>query len=309
MSDVRYLIFDVETVGDGDLISRVRYPDEQLSPQEAVEKYRADLLERTGKDVIPSTEVLPISVAVAKVTSDYRLTDLTVLDPPRYRPEQIVRRFWQGWHHYNMPTLVTFNGRGYDMPVLEFGAFRYGISLPAWFNVESRSFEQSRNRYNIDRHIDLQDFFSNFSAVRVNGGLNLLSNLIYKPGKSGIDGSQVQGLYDDGKVEMINDYCRCDVLDTYFVFLRSRVLIGRLDVDDETALVEDARLLLESQADQLPAYQHYLEFWDRRLEQQQATAELQAMEDKEWEAAQQEPESEATEDVAAEPEPSETPQA
>lgn len=305
MSDVRYLIFDVETVGDGDLISRVRYPDEQLSPQEAVERYRTDLLERTGRDVIPSTEVLPISIAVAKVTADFKLTDLTVLDPPRYRPEQIVRRFWQGWHHYDFPTLVTFNGRGYDMPVLEFGAFRHGISLPAWFNVESRSFEQSRNRYNIDRHIDLQDFFSNFSAVRVNGGLNLLSNLIYKPGKSGIDGSQVQGLYDEGKVEMINDYCRCDVLDTYFVFLRSRVLIGRLTSEEETALVEDARLLLESQANELPAYQHYLEFWDRRIEQQQASAELQAMEDKEWEAAQSEDSAEE-ESAAAVVAPTET---
>lgn len=224
MSEVRYLIFDVEAVGDGDLIRRVRYPDEELTPREAIARYQADLLEQTGRDVIPPTQVEPISVAVGKVTKDFRLLDVTVLDPPHFRPEHIIRRFWQGWLHYERPTLVTFNGRGYDMPVLEFGAFRHGISLPAWFNVESRSFEQSRNRYNIDRHIDLQDFFSNFSAVRVNGGLNLIANLIYKPGKSGVDGSQVQGMYDEGEVEKINDYCRCDVLDTYFVFLRTRVL-------------------------------------------------------------------------------------
>ena len=269
MSDVKYLIFDVETVGDGDLIQRVRYPDEEMTPQDAVSRYRNDLLEQTGRDVLPPTFVLPISVAVAKVTSRFELTELTVLDAPEYRPEQIVRRFWQGWTHYDRPTLVTFNGRSYDLPVMEFGAFRYGISVSAWFNVESRSFEQSRNRYNTDAHLDLQDLFSNFSAVRISGGLNLMANLIYKPGKSGIDGSQVQGLYDAGRVDEINDYCRCDVLDTYFVFLRSRVLIGRLTLDDEQALVEQTKEMLEAQAEEHPAYQHYLESWNRRLKHQQ----------------------------------------
>ena len=276
MSDVRYLIFDVETVGDGDLIRRVRYPDNDgMSDREAIEQYQADLLEQTGRDVLPATSVLPVSVAVGKVTADYRLTNLAVLDAPHFRPEQIVRGFWKGWMHYDRPTLVTFNGRGYDLPVLEFGAFRYGISVPAWFNVESRTYEQSRNRYNIDRHIDLQDFFSNFSAVRVNGGLNLIANLIDKPGKSGIDGSQVQGLWWDGHADKINDYCRCDVLDTYFVFLRSRVLIGRLSLEDEQALTADTRQMLEAEADDHPAYEHYLSYWDKRLEQQRARAEAE----------------------------------
>lgn len=274
MSDVAYLIFDVEAVGDGDLIQRVRYPDEELEPLEAIHRYQAELIEQTGRDVLPPTFVVPVSVAVAKVSSTFELADLTVLDAPHFRPDQIVRRFWQGWEHYNRPTFVTFNGRGYDMPVLELGAFRLGIPLPAWFNVQSRSFEQSRNRYNTDRHLDLQDLFSNFSAVRVNGGLNLMANLIYKPGKSGIDGSQVQDLYFDGQAERINDYCRCDVLDTYFVFLRSRVLIGQLSLEDEQVLVANAREMLKEQADEHPAYQHYLEYWDRRVIQQQESRSL-----------------------------------
>lgn len=267
MSDVAYLIFDVEAVGDGDLIRRVRYPDDDLAPLDAIVRYQAELLEQTGRDVIPPTFVVPVSVAVAKVSGTFELLDLTVLDPPDFRPEQIVSRFWQGWEHYGRPTFVTFNGRGYDMPVLEFGAFRYGLSLPAWFNVNSRSFEQSRNRYNVDRHIDLQDFFSNFSAVRVNGGLNLLANLIDKPGKSGIDGSQVQSMYFAGHADQINDYCRCDVLDTYFVFLRSRVLTGQLKREDEQALAEGVRDMLAEQQDDHPAYAHYLKYWDRRLEE------------------------------------------
>lgn len=272
MSDVRYLIFDVEAVGDGELIRKVRYADQEMSAQDAVERYRRELLEDTGRDVLPPTFVVPISVAVAKVAADFQLLDLTVLDAPEFRPEEIVRRFWQGWNHYGRPTLVTFNGRGYDLPVLELGAFRYGISVPAWFNVESRSFEQSRNRYNIDSHIDLQDLFTNFGAVRLSGGLNLLACLIDKPGKSGIDGSQVQQLYDEGHSDRINDYCRCDVLDTYFVFLRSRVLTGRLTTEEEKQLCDQVRQRLESQADQHPAYQHYLKYWDLRLESRLATA-------------------------------------
>ena len=265
MSDVKYLIFDIETVGDGDLIQKVRYPYENLTPREAVTKYRRQLMEETGKDVLPGTFVLPVSVAIAKVAADYRLTEITVLDAPAFRPQEIVRRFWQGWQHYDRPTLVTFNGRGYDMPIMELAAYRFGISVPAWFNVDSKSFEQSRNRYNHEAHLDLQDLLSNFGAFRVSGGLNLLASLINKPGKSGVDGSQVQDMYWNGQVEQINDYCRCDVLDTYFVFLRSRVLIGRLTLQEESTLTQMTREMLDEQAEDHVAYKHYLATWDARI--------------------------------------------
>jgi predicted PolB exonuclease-like 3'-5' exonuclease len=145
--------------------------------------------------------------------------------------------------------------------VLELAAYRYGLSLPKWFNVDARTYDQSRNRYNTDSHLDLMDLFSNFGASRVTGGLNLLANLIGKPGKTGVDGSQVQGMYDRGEVQEINDYCRSDVLDTYFVFLRTRVLLGMLTLDQEHELVERVKAMLEQQASQSAAYQNYLEHW------------------------------------------------
>ena len=258
---VRYLVFDVETVADGDLISRAKYSGEDLPPDQAAARYREELIEKTGRDVLPATWVLPTAVSVAKVGADFRLQDLLVLDAPHYRPFEMVKKFWEGWQHYRKPAFVTFNGRGYDLPVMELAAFRYGISIPAWFNVNSRSYEQSRNRYNVDSHIDLQDFFSNFSAVRVSGGLNLLANLIGKPGKCGVDGSQVQQLFDDGQVEKINDYCRCDVLDTYFVFLRSRVMTGELQLNEEQQIVDEVHTWLQERADDSPAYTTYLEHW------------------------------------------------
>ena len=258
---VSYLVFDVEAVADGDLISSAKYPKLGLSPAEAIEKFREERMAEYGRDILPPTWMLPISVAIAKIDSGFRLLDLVVLDPPGYRPHVITDQFWKGWKHYDQPTLVTFNGRGYDLPVLELAAYRFGITLPEWFNVEARSYDQARYRYNIHAHIDLMDLVSNFGASRVNGGLNLLANLIGKPGKTGVDGSMVQGFYDEGRVEEINDYCRCDVLDTYFVFLRSRVLIGRLDIETEQRIVAETKAWLEERRDDCPAYGHYPDHW------------------------------------------------
>lgn len=260
-SDVAFLIFDIEAVADGDLVSRIRFPGQGLPAKEATAAFRAEQLAATGKDILPPTYMLPVSVAVAKVTADYRLKDLAVLDEPQFRPHVITRGFWQGWRHYGRPTLVTFNGRGYDLPVLELAAYRYGLALPDWFNVDDRSYEQARNRYNAQAHLDLLDLFSNFGAMRVSGGLNLLANLIGKPGKTDMDGSKVQDLYDAGGVAEVNRYCRCDVLDTYFVFLRSRVLLGKLPLDEEQAIVNETKAWLESHAEAQPGYRHYLDHW------------------------------------------------
>jgi predicted PolB exonuclease-like 3'-5' exonuclease len=258
---VAWLVFDVEAVADKDLVSRIRYPKDDLPGEVALRRYRDELIEQTGKDVLPPSFVLPVSVAVAKVDARFRLLDLAVLDAPAYRPHEIVRRFWSGWAHYGRPTLVSFNGRGYDLPVLELAAFRYGLPLPEWFNVEARSFEQSRNRYNQQAHVDLMDVLTNFGAFRLSGGLNLLANLIGKPGKTGLDGSLVQDYADAGRLEEINDYCRCDVLDTYFVFLRTQVLIGRLSLSEEQERVAEAHDWIAGQADRSPAFAHYLEHW------------------------------------------------
>ena len=72
---VAYLIFDVEAVADGALVKRVRYPNEDLDPEAAIKKYRAELMEKYGNDVIPPTFVVPAAVAVAKVDPSFRIGD------------------------------------------------------------------------------------------------------------------------------------------------------------------------------------------------------------------------------------------
>ncbi len=173
----------------------------------------------------------------------------------------ITRRFWEGWEHYGQPTLVTFNGRSFDVPILELAAFRYGIPVRNWFGLKEKSYSQPRNRFNINAHLDLQDLLVNFGATRFNGGLNLAANLLGKPGKMDVQGHMVQDLHTAGELQQINDYCRCDVLDTYFVFLRFAVLTGQLSLDAEQQVIADTKQWLQEQSEQSPAYQQYLREW------------------------------------------------
>ncbi len=257
---IEYLLFDVESVADGQLISDVRYPGEGLEPADAIEKYRQERLEQTGSDFIPYTHQIPVSVVVAKVTQEGRLVDIVALDSPQYRPHVITKHFWVGWEKYARPTLVTFNGRTFDVPILELAAYRFGISIPGWFSGE-RSYEQPRNRYNVKSHFDLQDLLTNYGASRFNGGLNLAAMTLGKPGKMDVSGDMVQDLYNEGRLDEINEYCKCDVLDTYFVFLRCKVVTGQLSLEEEKERVAEVKEWLEDHSDESDAFAAYLERW------------------------------------------------
>lgn len=257
---VRYLVFDLESVADAPLVSRLRYPGQSVEPAEAVRRYRAELIEKYASDFIPYTYQLPASIVVAKVAQDFRLIDLVALDEPQFRPHIITEKFWRGWDAYRRPTLVSFNGRTFDVPLLELAAFRYGLPLAGWFGGV-KSYEQPRNRYNNEAHLDLHDVLTNYGASRFSGGLNLAANLLGKPGKMDVQGYMVQDLWNEGRLAEINDYCRCDVLDTYFVFLRAMILLGHLTLDEEQQIVGETKQWLEERVEQTPVYAAYLGRW------------------------------------------------
>ena len=260
-NSIQYLVFDVESVADGELVARVRYPEEQLTATEAIARYRGELMEKYNSDFIPYTFQVPVSVVVGKVDASHRLVEIVALDEPEFRPHVITRHFWQGWEAYQQPTLVSFNGRTFDLPLLELAAFRYGLSVPGWFAPGARSYEQPRNRYNTSSHLDLMEVLTNSGASRFNGGLNLAANLLGKPGKMDVQGSMVQDLYEQGSLQEINDYCRCDVLDTYFTFLRASVMLGNLALEQEQEIVLETKQWLENKVPEKPVYQRYLSHW------------------------------------------------
>ncbi len=250
-----YLILDTESIPDGRLLAQTKYPGENLTPEQAVERAQAEARDRSrdGSDFLPVSFQYPVAVCVARVTADYRVQAITALDSPQFRPREIVGQFWRGLNLYGRARLVTFNGRGFDLPLLELAAFRYGVSARDYFQ------RSRKERYN--GHLDLMDWLSNYGACRPAGGLNLLSKLLGKPGKMGIAGDQVYAMYQAGKKQEINDYCMCDVLDTYFVFLRSRVLSGELSLEQEQDLVARSKEWIAAKAAEQPALQQYLASW------------------------------------------------
>jgi predicted PolB exonuclease-like 3'-5' exonuclease len=255
---VGYLVFDIETIPDGRLIAATRYADENMSALAAVQRAREEARQAsaTGSDFLSLSLHYPVAVCVAKVGADFRLLELLCLDEPEYRTKELVRLFWKGLEHYKA-RLVSFNGRGFDVPVLELAAFRYGLAVPHHFAQKKEGF---RYRYG-DAHIDLMDFFTNHGAYRLAGGLNLLAKLLGKPGKMDIRGADVYDLYQAGQLKQINDYCMFDVLDTYFVFLRSRVLTGDLTPESEQTLLQETKDWLIRQAESRPHLRLYLENW------------------------------------------------
>jgi predicted PolB exonuclease-like 3'-5' exonuclease len=248
-----FLVLDTESVPDGRLLGLVKYPDEHLSPEEAIQRAQAEARDRSrdGSDFLPVSFQYPVAVCVIRVGNDFSLQAITALDAPQFRPREIVRKFWQGMERHRAK-LVTYNGRGFDLPLLEMAAFRYGCAGRDYFY-------NSRNRYN--GHIDLMDWLSNYGGCRMAGGLDLLSKILGKPGKMAISGNQVLALHREGKLREINDYCMFDTLDTYFVFLRTRVLTGDLSLEQEHELVMRTRTWLTAKAEELPGLTQYLANW------------------------------------------------
>jgi predicted PolB exonuclease-like 3'-5' exonuclease len=253
----RYLVVDTESVPDGELIAQIKYPGESLTAEQAIAKAQEEArdLSPTNSDFLPVSFQVPVAVCVVRVGVDYSLQAFKCLDAPQFRPVEIVKHFWRGIEDtYKQANLVTFNGRGFDMPLLELAAFRHGISLCHYL-------QSSRKRFD-SRHIDLLDQMTNYGACRLFGGLNLLAKIIGKPGKCGVAGHQVYQMHCEGRLAEINDYCLCDTLDTYFVFLRTRVLTGDLTAEREAELVRRAREFLETRSGAMPVLKEYLANWE-----------------------------------------------
>jgi 3'-5' exonuclease len=255
MDQTHYILFDIESIPDGDLLRGVQYAGEPITPDEAVDKARAEALEKSdgSSDFIPYSFQLPIGLCVMRLAKDYRILNIACLDAPLYRPREIVRLFWESVPKFTNAKLVTFNGKRFDIPLLELCAFRYG------FNCENH-FSNRRDRWK-SPDIDLYDVLTNNRSTFITGGLGLLAKMIGKPGKMGFSGDKVLDAYRAGHLREINDYCMCDVLDTYFVFLRLQVVRGYLKPEHEADLNRQAREYLEGKADAYPVFKDYLSRW------------------------------------------------
>ncbi|HEY2664716.1 MAG TPA: 3'-5' exonuclease [Candidatus Binataceae bacterium] len=218
-----FAIFDIETRIDKQLLNRVYFAHEGLDDETAYLRHRQSLLERGG-DFLPVTLHIPVSIAFGNAGDDHVLRSLECLAIGDYSEPNLAREFWNRAERFD-GCFVTFNGHRFDFPVMELQALRYGIPIPRHFSDTG-----PRRRF-ADSHLDLYDFLSNYGSGRLAGGMNLLARLIGLPGKGIADGSQVQGLFEAGRLDEIHRYCLDDVVQTYFLFLRVQLIRGRIDLD------------------------------------------------------------------------------
>ena len=130
------------------------------------------------------------------------------------------------------PVLVTYNGRGFDLPVLSLRSFRHGIPQ-GWYSP------QHRKRYSEDRHINLMEQLTEYGAIPFKGmSLDQVCKLVGLPGKMGFDGSMVAAAFANGKAKEIETYCQSDIANTTLVFMRYMLMRGRVSVEQYRHVAE-----------------------------------------------------------------------
>jgi predicted PolB exonuclease-like 3'-5' exonuclease len=232
-----FAVFDIETRIDKRLLNQVFYAGEGLDDEEACRRFQ----EQSRNDFPPLTLHVPISIAVGNVADDHVLRRVESIGLADYSEENLAREFWTRAERFK-GCLVSFNGRRFDLPVMELAALRYGIAAPAYFGSD----DSARSRYAAERHLDLYDYLANYGAGGLRGGMDLLAKLIGLPGKAAMRGAMVQGYYETGRLEEIHRYCRADVVQTYFLFIRVQLMRGRIGAAEyDAAYRASAQFLAE----------------------------------------------------------------
>jgi predicted PolB exonuclease-like 3'-5' exonuclease len=255
---MNHLVFDIETVPDVALGRRV-HGLQGLADAEVAKAMFALRRQENGSDFLAHEQQRVVAIACALRSRD-SLRVWSLGDPDADEPE-LLERFFEGIEKY-VPVLVSWNGGGFDLPVLQYRALKAGIAAPRYWETGE---EDSGFRYNNYlsrfhwRHIDLMDVLSGFQA-RARASLSDVAGLLDLPGKLGFSGAQVWDAYLAGDLPGIRRYCETDVLNTYLIFLRFELLRARLTREHYHEEVERVRTLLRDSGE--PHMQEFLRQWD-----------------------------------------------
>ncbi|MEE8235564.1 MAG: 3'-5' exonuclease [Gammaproteobacteria bacterium] len=238
---MKTLAFDIETVPDVAL-GRKLFGFEDISDSDVAKAMAFRQLQRQGSDFLPLYQHRVVAISVVLSGSN----DLKIwsLGSPASDEEELVQRFFDGLDRYS-PELVSWNGSGFDLPVLHYRSLLHGVSSPRYWEMgdEDRSFRYNNylSRFHW-RHIDLMDVLSGFQP-RAKASLNDIAVMLGFPGKLGMKGDQVWDRYQQGEIEKVRGYCETDALNTYLIFLRFQYIRGLLDqqqLQSEYARVREA---------------------------------------------------------------------
>ncbi len=251
------LVYDIETVPDVALGRRL-YGLAGLDDAAVAKAMFARQRAASGHEFLPHLQQRVVAIACALRSRD-QLT-LWSLGTPESDEAELLQRFFDGIEKYS-PELISWNGGGFDLPVLHYRALRAGVQAPRYWETgdEDGAFRYNNylSRYHW-RHLDLMDVLSGFQA-RARASLADMAALLGFPGKLGFSGDQVWDAYLAGERLAVRRYCETDVLNTYLVYLRFQFMRGRLDSSGHAAELERVRALLRESGE--PHHAQFLQAW------------------------------------------------
>ena len=225
------LVFDIETVPDVDGLRVLYELQAEIQADEVAEIAYQRRRQTNGTDFLPLHVHKVVAISCALRDRDtFRVWSLGDVED---NEAEIIRRFFEGIEKYT-PQLVSWNGGGFDLPVLHYRALINGVQAPRYWDMgdEDRDFRYNNylSRYHT-RHLDLMDLMALYQP-RANAPLDEIAQLLGLPGKCGMHGSKVWPAYQRGETLAIRNYCETDVVNTYLVFMRFQLLRGVFNPDE-----------------------------------------------------------------------------
>jgi 3'-5' exonuclease len=253
---VPVLTFDIETVPDVEGLRRLHGLDAKVSDGQVAEMAFQLRRQAAGHDFLPLHlhRVIVISCALRDRES------FKVWSIGAESEGELIQRFFEGIEKYT-PQLVSWNGGGFDLPVLHYRGLVQGVKALRYWDTgeDNRDFKWNNyiSRYHA-RHLDLMDVLALYQP-RANAPLDELAQLAGLPGKLGMEGGDVWGAYQAGRHSEIRNYCEADVVNTYLLFLRFQRMRGVLEDAQYRSEVGVVRVTLEKSPE--PHWKEFLSKW------------------------------------------------
>ena len=251
------LVFDVETVPDCEGIRRIHDLPADLADREVAEVAFQKRRTQTGNDFLPPH--LQRVIVISCVLRDDEGIKLFSIGEPDVAEGAAIQRFFEGINRY-VPQLVSWNGRGFDLPVLAARGLVHGVTAACFWDTgaDNKDFRYSNylSRFH-DRHLDLMDVLSIYGGRGL--PLDELARLSGFPGKLGVGGAAVWDSYGRGGIAEIRDYCEADCANTYLLYLRFQMMRCALSPERYAAEAALLRGLLEKRPE--PHWRKFLSLW------------------------------------------------
>ncbi|HTY50679.1 MAG TPA: 3'-5' exonuclease [Steroidobacteraceae bacterium] len=252
------LVFDIETVPDVEL-GRALHGLAGLDDAAVAKAMYTLRRQESGEEFLPLLQHRVVAISCVLRRGDA----LTVwsLGEPDSPEAELIERFFDGIERFT-PDLISWNGGGFDLPVLHYRALKAGIRAERYWETGDQDtafrYNNYLSRYHW-RHLDLMDVLAGFQP-RARAALADVAALLGFPGKLGFSGAQVWDAWQAGQSVRIRQYCETDVLNTWLIYLRFELMRGRLQPQQHAQELERVRALLAQAGE--PHWQQFLQAWE-----------------------------------------------